>query len=151
MASQFQGEAGHFRELRQAYDAAFAKWATQWKRLQRLTEAGAGEDQLAGLRQQVEAARNEYEVYRNQLVDFMLLSARKHARSVSRPFNATEPARRQHVEHFAYRLWEQAGRPSGTAESDWLRAESLLNAATVLVSSQVRAGANGEAVGSNIQ
>jgi hypothetical protein len=31
------------------------------------------------------------------------------------------------VERLAYSLWEQAGYPAGTAESDWYRAEALLD------------------------
>jgi hypothetical protein len=34
--------------------------------------------------------------------------------------------RRQEIAELAYELWERNGRPAGSAESDWLKAEQIL-------------------------
>jgi hypothetical protein len=60
----------------------------------------------------VAEAEREYHERRDQLARFLMST--NHA-----------PPRRA-IERLAYRLWEEAGRPSGTADADWYRAEALL-------------------------
>ncbi len=62
-----------------------------------------------------------YREARNSLAAFL----------IGRPIPAApdaEAARRLRVERVAYLLWHNAGRPAGTAESDWNRAEQLISA-----------------------
>jgi len=39
-----------------------------------------------------------------------------------------EPAREERVRQRAFELWEQRGRPIGSAEVDWFRAEKEIDA-----------------------
>jgi hypothetical protein len=39
--------------------------------------------------------------------------------------------RQDNVEHVAYRLWEERGRPDGSPEEDWRRAEQEVAASEV--------------------
>jgi hypothetical protein len=48
---------------------------------------------------------------------------RSHKSPLSSNPNTLDPAR---VERLAYALWEERGRPDGSAAEDWLRAEQLL-------------------------
>jgi hypothetical protein len=52
--------------------------------------------------------------------------------SVTLPFPSAAPAESEerHVRNTAQLLWEMAGRPDGTAESDWVRAEHLIRSAS---------------------
>ena len=86
-----------FRRLREAYDRAFHQFSLA-------LDNGGG----------VADAEREYHERRDALAAFIMSAEQRH------------PQKRD-VAQLAYRLWEQAGRPPGTAESDWYRAEALLD------------------------
>lgn len=97
--------------LRNAYDAAFAVFAAEvraWDALQ--VEAGAG---AAASEARVQAAHAVYRARRDALACYLI---------------------RREVERRAYRLWEQSGRPYGTADRDWTHAEGQIPGGRSLLS-----------------
>jgi hypothetical protein len=98
--------------LKQAYDSAFRNLAVKARRLQEAqNDASSGETLVREAAEGVEQATAEYQRCRNQLMKFLLPPGTR--------------VRKPHVERTAYFLWENAGRPSGTAEADWDRAQQL--------------------------
>jgi hypothetical protein len=105
MTRQLRSEASEqYRQLRVIYDAAFANWIEQVKR----ADVESPADQA-----RIEAAHEEYSHSRNLLAEFLLK-------------NHSRPSRPADVEQLAYRIWDHAGRPVGTAEADWHEAEQLV-------------------------
>lgn len=117
-----KGDSG----LKTAYRTSFAAYSRKLEDLQRLVGNAAdgaidtGEVEAAVL--EVEKARVAHSYARDQL-------ARELVRS-SPPGQFNEPRINEHqIRKTARLLWEIAGRPAGTAESDWRRAEQLVHAA----------------------
>ncbi len=123
-----QSEDGdRFRELRDAYDSAFLNWTIQRDLLQQLTESGSAKQRRTELLKQIEAAENHYIECRNQLADYLMSSVKHdHHLHTEMHYGSHNGRRRQEVELAAYKLWERAGRPLGSAESDWYTAERLV-------------------------
>ena len=90
------GSRTEYDRLREPYDRAFHELSQALK-----------------TNSDVTAAEREYHERRDAL--FRHLMSGTHTDQHSPP-----------VERLAYVIWERAGRPSGTAESDWYRAEALL-------------------------
>jgi hypothetical protein len=93
--SDSNGAASDFHRFREAYDDAF----------QRLSVAVHEHATVAD-------AEREYHERRDSLAHVIMNANRLRQQRLA-------------VELLAYSLWEQAGCPSGTAESDWYRAEAL--------------------------
>jgi len=91
-------EKEQYRQLRAAYDEAFVNWMSQAQ--------SHPDGEL------LEEAREAYRRSRDLLAEFLL--------------NKPGPERRSEVEQLAYRIWNHAGRPSGTSEADWREAEQLV-------------------------
>ena len=72
---------------------------------------------------ELEKAHTVYIERRNSLAYFLLPSA---ARDLSRVPAPDSESYKSHVRRIAELLWEVAGRPRGTANDDWYRAEEIL-------------------------
>jgi hypothetical protein len=99
--------------LKQEYDSAFRNLAAKARRLQKVQDdASFGETAVREAWREVAEATSEYQSSRNRLMEFLLPPGTR--------------LRKPHIEQAAYFLWENAGRPSGTAEEDWYRAQQLV-------------------------
>ena len=104
--------------LRDAYRTTFQEYATKLEVLQQLMNAEAPDSvRIDAALLDVEKARVAHSSARDQL-----------AIELVRP--PAGPVEEHHIRETARLLWEVAGRPEGTAEGDWLRAEQLVHAAT---------------------
>ncbi len=113
---------GADRKLWNEYRAAWETFSRRLDELQAIVETGdrarAEEALLA-----VERARLPYDAARERL-------AAQLSGEIAALDRADMDAReRARVRQTAQLLWEIAGRPSGTADSDWLRAERLVRTA----------------------
>jgi hypothetical protein len=88
--------------LRHAYDLAFAALARE---VRNWIAFPAGEAGNGVAEQRVRIAEDLYRERRDALAAYLV---------------------RREVERRAYRLWEQSGRPFGTADRDWTRAETQI-------------------------
>jgi Protein of unknown function (DUF2934) len=106
--------------LRNAYRTTFQEYSIKLDALQRLMSSATPEGStIETALLEVEKARLAHSKARDQL-----------ARELVRP--PLPPAAKsgeQHIRETARLLWEMAGRPEGSAERDWRRAEQLVHAA----------------------
>jgi hypothetical protein len=102
--------------LRNAYRTTFQEYSRKLDALQRLMSSGAPMEAAV---LEVEQARLAHSSARDQL-------ARELVRPPSSP--VSNPGE-HHIRETARLLWELAGRPEGSAERDWCRAEQLVHAA----------------------
>jgi hypothetical protein len=91
------GTASEYRQVREAYDEAFRRWSDA-------VRSGDGDGSVVA----------EYRQRRDALAEAILASERNRVHRAA-------------VERIAYSLWDKAGRPAGTSESDWYRAEAIFN------------------------
>lgn len=106
--------------LRKAYRTTFEEYSLKLDALQRLMNAAApdrGDVEAALL--EVEKARMAHSSARDQLAGEL----------VRPPLPPAAVADEHHIRETARLLWELAGRPEGSAERDWRRAEQLVHAA----------------------
>jgi hypothetical protein len=111
-------------EVWEAYDAAFHEFSEKVRNLQNLTDDPASpKHAIEAAVLAVEIARIAYGRARDAAAE-MLLDA---------PLtNSLPPAANGspvHTAEIAELLWKSAGRPEGTAESDWRRAEEIIRLA----------------------
>jgi DUF2934 family protein len=103
--------------LRNTYRATFQEYARKFDALQRLMGCGTSDrGRIEAALLDVEKARAAHSCARDEL-----------AKELTRP--SLPPAARaeeRHIRETAQLLWELAGRPDGTAERDWRRAEQLV-------------------------
>jgi hypothetical protein len=116
MGVHMKFEDNQLNQLREAYDAAFHEWARQCASLQSLADSPANAAAIQEAAARVDGAYRTYRDSRNRLARKMLLSGTA----------ADSRILQQEVARLAYQLWERAGRPTGTAEADWYRAQQLL-------------------------
>jgi hypothetical protein len=126
-----------YGRLRAEYDAAFdrlraAHWELRSIRQQLSPDKMADE----AARQRVDQAMGAYRACRENLADFLI--SRQPAGSQHRGIWTAGIERRaagskdsapgcgDEVRVLAHRLWEDAGRPMGSAEAHWYRAEEML-------------------------
>ena len=114
---------GANQELRQRYRATWEAFSRKLDAYQSCIESGNAARAEAALLE-VERARMEHNAARDRL-----------AQSLTRTVAAIDlksiavPEQRR-VRETARLLWELAGKPAGTADSDWHRAEHLVRAAS---------------------
>ena len=110
--------------VQSAYRSAFEDFSRKAQRVQFLAEHPTG-DQSAfeAALLDLESAHLTYDEARDALVDALLPSARK-----QRYADGADDYRSD-IKTIAQLLWESAGRPTGTAEDDWRRAESIVKRA----------------------
>ena len=110
-------------EVWAAYTTAFRNFSEKVRNLQRLTDEPAARAEIEAAVLAVEKARIEYSRARDAAAELLLESPLR--TSLSGGENSS-PA---HTAEIAELLWKGAGRPEGTAEADWLRAEEIIRRA----------------------
>jgi hypothetical protein len=107
------------KSLQTAYRVTFQDYAAKLNALQRIIDRGAtGAGEFQAAFDAVEAARAAHSRARDCL-----------AREFMRQTRSAESVDEQQIRKTARLIWEFAGRPEGTAERDWRRAESLVRTA----------------------
>jgi len=110
------------------YRRAFEDFSDRVRRVQRLA-AQTKPDQRAmeSALVELEKARVVYDTSRDAWVQYLLPKVAGNVVAI-RTQNSPEQ-RDEHVRAIAELLWESAGRPEGTAEEDWRRAEQIVQKA----------------------
>ena len=133
-----------YGRLRAEYDAAFDRLRAADRELRSIRQQ-LSPDKMAeeAARQRVDQAMGIYRACRKNLADFLISRLPAGTPAIpmdSQPLRvwtvgidrrAAGPSdsahgRRQKVQVLAHRLWEEAGRPLGSADEHWYRAEELL-------------------------
>jgi hypothetical protein len=106
--------------LRNAYRTTFQEYSHKLDALQLLMNAGTSDSgRMEAALLEVEQARIAHNAARDRL-----------AKELVRPASPPAAGNKEHrIRQTAQLLWEIAGRPDGTAEHDWRRAEQLVHAA----------------------
>jgi hypothetical protein len=114
-------EANVDNALSKAYRSAFADYARKLDTLRGLIDSDrADRDQIERATVEVEKSRLAYNETRDRFANELVrLSAHK-------PSHNGNSGSDEQVRRTARLLWEVAGRPDGTAERDWQRAECLV-------------------------
>lgn len=124
-------EGNTLGRLRAAYEVAFQQWERQVHLLQEVTSNSSSDSPaVQEARRRVVDAQVAYREARDSLAAFIMARTSK---PVSKDGGRHPEGAREggvdlgcQVERLAHLLWEMAGRPSGTAETDWQRAEQLI-------------------------
>lgn len=130
-ANNFRNTAA---DLRQSYRAAFLAFADKQRQVQQLTnlvDIDADQRRSAELERalvELESARRQYGRARD-LLAVQLLGDDSLAAMDLRDPESTTP---QQVRAIAQVLWEAAGRPEGSAQNDWFRAERIAAKASLV-------------------
>jgi hypothetical protein len=107
------------RNLQNSYRATFQEYAAKLNTLQGLIDRGAtGTDEFQAALDAVEAARAAHSHARDCL-----------AKELMRRTTSVTAGPEQQIRKTARLIWEFAGRPEGTAERDWQKAEKLVRSA----------------------
>jgi hypothetical protein len=107
------------RNLRDEYRATFQEYAAKLNTLQGLIDRDAtGTDDFQAALDAVDAAHSAHSRARDCL-----------AKELMRRTNSAGAGPEQQIRKTARLIWEFAGRPEGTAERDWQRAEKLVQSA----------------------
>jgi hypothetical protein len=105
--------------LQNAYRVTFREYADRLNQLQGLIDCGqTGTNEFQIALEAVEAARAAHSHARDCL-----------ARELLRVTKSAATGDEQQIRRTARLIWEFAGRPEGTADRDWQRAEKLVRAA----------------------
>jgi hypothetical protein len=118
--------------LRADCDVAFRNWTAQVRVLQSVSSAEPQD--LGALEQTRRWADEAAAIYREKRNLFMELLIRSQQAEQNRDLSTDnlQPAappkeRARKVERLAHQIWEESGRPSGSAEHDWYQAEHIIN------------------------
>jgi hypothetical protein len=107
--------------LQSTYRSAFEDFSRKAQRVQQLTENPTGDrKEFEAALLELEKAHLAYDESRDALV---------RALSPAAAALAAKDDHRADIRTIAELLWESAGRPTGTAEEDWQRAEAIMQAA----------------------
>ena len=107
-------------EVRAAYSAAFQNFSEEARKLQRLTdEPRASRAEIEAAVFAVEKARIAYSKARDAAAELLL-----HTSLQAGPDSS--PA---HTAEIAELLWKGSGKPEGSADADWYRAEEIIRVA----------------------
>jgi hypothetical protein len=105
-----------------AYRATFEEYTRKLDTLQRLMSSGASNsNQIESALLEVEKARLEHSRARDVLA----------GKWIGPELPPLPSVNERHIRETARLLWEVAGRPDGTAECDWQRAEQVHKAASL--------------------
>ena len=92
------------------YRTAFEEYSAEVHQMQLLKSQPHDAATIDRAAKRVREAERKYRHFRDALADALLLT----------------PDSEASVRSVAHAIWERAGRPSGTAESDWMLAERML-------------------------
>jgi hypothetical protein len=110
--------------VKNGYRSAFEDFSRKAQRVQFLTEHPSGDRQeFETALLDLEMAHIAYDDARDALVQSLLPAGRTQQKA-----NHSKD-HRSDVQTIAELLWQSAGRPTGTAEEDWQRAEKIVNSA----------------------
>jgi hypothetical protein len=128
MSMTHREQAGEYERLRADYNAAFARLRVEESRPQSTEEHGPM-DAMAAYRECRERLARFLISLRpagesEGTVDFQTVSGWMTARKT--PPTEGTGGREDQIQALAYRLWEEAGRPAGSSQEHWYRAEQLL-------------------------
>ena len=116
------------REAEKAYRQAFDEFAKQAQHVQVLTaQSNVDAQVLEAALLELERAHFNYDLYRDQWVQFLLPSALRD--SVFSSARDMEHSHDDCIRTIAELLWKNAGRPEGTAHEDWRKAEEIVKQA----------------------
>ena len=113
-------------EAWRAYQRAFHEFSERVRNLQALTtdpHPDRASIEVALL--EVEKSRLVYDLCRDRMARYFMPSSRRSFM----PSRDAREATKERVRNIAEMLWESAGRPEGTAEEDWRRAEEIVRQA----------------------
>ncbi len=111
-----------------AYRSAFEDFSRKAQRVQELTERPTGDRKaFETALVELEKAHLAYNEARDAFVRSLLPASATHPGSVNQLDGRQD--HRNDVPAIAELLWEGAGRPTGTAEEDWRRAEAIVDCA----------------------
>lgn len=114
---------GTFASVESAYRAAFEDFSRKAQRVQFLTEYPSGDRKaFETALLELEKAHLVYDEARDALIQSMFPSAHQQLTNAPEDHYAD-------IQAIAELLWESAGRPSGTEEEDWKRAEAIVQRA----------------------
>lgn len=120
--------------VRDEYRYAFEEFSRKAERVQFLTEHPTGDRKaFESALLELEKAHLAYNGARDALVH-SLLPTPVPSNTDGRP-GQTHRDHREDIQAIAELLWESAGRPTGTAEEDWRRAESIVKSAVAAMPS----------------
>jgi exonuclease VII small subunit len=115
-------------EVWRAYRDSFEDFAKQVRRVQGLiAHPHRNREAIEAALLELERARRLYNQCRDLLADQLLRSSAGQIHLPAPDASQTDAGR---VRSIAELLWEVSGRPDGTAEEDWYRAEEILRRAT---------------------
>jgi hypothetical protein len=117
--------------VEEGYRSAFEYFSQKAQQVQELTEHPTGDrEAFETALFELEKAHLAYNHARDALVRSLLPGTVKEQRP-----DRLAPDHRDDVQALAELLWESAGRPTGTAEEDWHRAEAIVQCAVASTSS----------------
>jgi hypothetical protein len=120
-----------WRLLRAEHDLAFRRWKAEvfsWQSL--LSQVPQDRQAIEQARQRMEESAAAYRAKRDRLAGYIL--QRRPAQPASAtPRSAAAAAtsasgQSAQVRALAHQIWEESGRPSGSAEADWFEAERIV-------------------------
>jgi hypothetical protein len=112
-----------------AYRTAFEDFSRKAERVQLLTEHPNGDRKaFETALLELEKAHLAYDEARDALLQYLIPSGQ------SKQQARVSDDHHEHVPAIAELLWESAGRPTGTAEEDWQRAEAIVKRAVAAAS-----------------
>jgi len=116
------------RQAEQAYRQAFDEFAKKAQQVQALTaEPYVDQAKLEAALLELERAHVQYDLCRDQWVQYLLPNL------TLRPAHDIEQAHEDCIRAIAELLWENSGRPEGTADEDWRKAEEIVKQAAAAV------------------
>lgn len=109
-------------EAWRAYERAFHEFSARVTQLQNLTtDPHPDKNKIEATLVEVEKARRIYDRNRDALAQLLLPPSKRTLPTTDRT--------KERVRSIAELLWETAGRPEGTADDDWHRAEEIVRQA----------------------
>jgi hypothetical protein len=116
---------GTDEKLLREYRSAWETYSRKHADLQCLMDSAPPEkSRIESVVLELEKARAAHNAARDRL-------ARHLSTTLPTELLAPVESEERHVRNTAQLLWEMAGRPAGTAESDWIRAEHLIRSAAL--------------------
>jgi hypothetical protein len=119
-------------ELREAYRTTWRVYAQKLDALQTLVDSGRKDvNSIEAAVLDLERARLAHNSARDHLAEqlFGELGPRLVPRGESPHAESPRSESEERIRNAAHLLWELAGRPQGTAERDWTRAQALVRSA----------------------